>query len=445
MRRLSRISTGAFTAALALLGTHGVAARDYRPATVSHYRVVFSFGRSQGFAPRAGLIADSTGALYGTAAHGGGPWPFGRGVVFKLTPNAGGYTESVIHVFRGYREHDGSIPDAPLIRDAGGSLYGTTYTGGRRLCPEARRTRGLTSCGTVFRLSPAGSGYVETVLYAFRGGTDGANPATSLVADATGALYGTTEQGGVGCYHGNGCGTVFKLTPSSSGYKERILYRFQGFGDGYAPSALIIDAAGALYGTTYTGGPAREGTVFKLTPSAGGYTKSLLYSFGAGGAVDGVDGACPDASLIAGRDGALYGTTVFGGGSQHCGRVGCGTVFALRPAGARYVGHIVHAFSGENGDGFFPSAPVIEGADGTLYGTTFEGGMGAIGFGMVFALAPGSMGYTERVLVDFGDDARGRYPQSGLLDVGGKLVGALPWGGVGRGGPQYGLVFSLAP
>ena len=326
MRRLSRISTGAFTAGLALLGTHGVAARDHRLVTVSHYRVVFSFGRSQGFAPRAGLIADSTGALYGTAAHGGGPWPFGRGVVFKLTPNADGYTESVIHVFRGYREHDGSLPDAALIRDAGGSLYGTTYAGGRRLCPEARPTHGLTSCGTVFKLSPAGSGYQETVLYAFRGGKDGANPATSLVADSFGALYGTTEQGGVGCYSGHGCGTVFKLTPSSSGYKESILYRFQGFGDGYAPSALIIDAAGALYGTTYTGGPAHQGTVFKLTPSAGGYTKSVLYAFrGAGPVPDGCHGAYPDAALIAGRDGALYGTTIFGGGSP-----------ALRSGGLRH-------------------------------------------------------------------------------------------------------------
>jgi uncharacterized repeat protein (TIGR03803 family) len=348
----------------------------------------------------------------------------------------------VIHVFRGYREHDGSLPDAALIRDAGGSLYGTTYAGGRRLCPEARPTHGLTSCGTVFRLSPAGSGYQETVLYAFRGGKDGANPATSLVADSFGALYGTTVQGGVGCYSGHGCGTVFKLTPSGSGYKESILYRFQGFGDGYAPSALIIDAAGALYGTTYTGGPARQGTVFTLTPSAGGYTKSILYAFGTGPTDD---GAYPDAALIAGRDGALYGTTIFGGGFPHCGRVGCGTVFALRPSGAGYVERILHAFSGESGDGFFPTAPVVEGADGTLYGTTFEGGAGGIGFGMVFALAPGSSGYTERVLVDFGDDARGRYPQSGLLDVGDKLVGTLPWGGVGRGGPEYGLVFSLAP
>jgi uncharacterized repeat protein (TIGR03803 family) len=182
--------------------------------------------------------------------------------------------------------------------------------------------------------------------------------------------------------------------------------------------------------------------VFKLTPSAGGYTKSVLYAFGTGSMVD---GAYPDASLIAGRDGALYGTTIFGGGLPHCGRVGCGTVFALMPSGAGYVERILHAFSGESGDGFFPSAPVVEAADGTLYGTTFEGGAGGAGFGMVFALARGSTGYTERVLVDFGDDARGRYPQSGLLDVGGKLVGTLPWGGVGRGGPQYGLVFSLAP
>jgi uncharacterized repeat protein (TIGR03803 family) len=443
-RYSSRILTGAVMAALVFAGTREVGARDdHRPGMGSHYRVVFSFGRSHGFSPKAGLIADSAGALYGTAANGGGSRPFGRGVAFKLTPSADGYTESVIHVFGGYREHDGSLPEAALIRDAGGSLYGTTYAGGRRVCPVVRPSRGLTSCGTVFRLSPIGTGYTETMLYMFRGGNDGANPTTSLVADSAGDFYGTTEQGGgVGCASGRGCGTVFKLTPSSSGYKESIVYRFQGYGDGYAPSALIIDAAGALYGTTYTGGPANHGTVFKLTHSGGGYTKSVLYAFGTGSAVD---GSYPDASLIAGRDGALYGTTIFGGGSPHCARTGCGTVFALIPSSAGYVERIVHAFSGEGGDGFFPSAPVIETADGTLYGTTFEGGKGGVGFGMVFALMPSAAGYTERVLVDFGDDARGRYPQSGLLDVGGKLLGTLPYGGVDRADPEYGLVFSLAP
>lgn len=452
MRRyLSSILPSALIASLALIGVPGTAASDHRPVAVSGYRVVLSFGRHRGYSPRAGLIADSTGTLYGTAARGGGSWPFGHGVAFKLTPNGPGYTESVIHVFGGYRAHDGALPYAALMRDAAGSLYGTTYAGGRRVCPDLRPSPALTTCGTVFKLSPAGSGYVETILHEFRGGKDGANPTTSLIADAGGALYGTTEEGGgVGCYNRRGCGTAFKLTPSGSGYRESVLYRFQSFKDGFAPSALIIDAGGALYGTTYTGGPADQGTVFKLTPSTSGYTKTVLYAFRGAlvpnnpqpGSFAGRDGAYPDAALIAGRDGTLYGTTIFGGGAPGCKLVGCGTVFALMPSGNGYAERVLYAFSGVNGDGFFPSAPVAAAPDGTLYGTTYGGGSDS---GTVFALQPTPAGYAERVVHTFSDDARGGYPQSGLLDVGGTLFGTLAFGGFGHNCPCFGVVFSLVP
>lgn len=159
----------------------------------------------------------------------------------------------------------------------------------------------------------------DAVLYAFRGGSDGAQPAAGLVADKHGALYGTTAVGGVGGSFGNG--TVFKLTPSGRGYTESVLYAFRGGNDGAEPFAgLIADKRGALYGTTaFTGVISGDGSVFKLTPSGNGYTESILYHFQ--GSPN--DGAYPDASLIADENGALYGTTSAGGAA------GIGTVFRL--------------------------------------------------------------------------------------------------------------------
>jgi len=193
-------------------------------------------------------LADGSGALYGTAVVGGDcaiqPL-YGCGVVFKLTPSASGYTFSVLHAFQG--GDDGSWPVAGLIADKNGALYGTTQYGG-----------GSANDGTVFKLTPSRSGYSESVLYAFAGGNDGALPVACLTSDKRGALYGTTSSGGAA-----NSGTIFTLTPSASGYSERVLHTFLGGSDGADPVAgLIIGKTGILYGTTQSGGTYGVGSVF---------------------------------------------------------------------------------------------------------------------------------------------------------------------------------------
>ena len=209
-------------------------------------------GQPDGANSYAGLIMDTSGNLYGTTYGGGAS---GNGAVFKLAPNgSGGYTESVLYSFAG--QPDGAKPQAGLIIDSAGNLYGTTGAGG---------SSGY--YGTVFKLAPNGSGgYTESVLHSFTGGSDGAGPYAGLIMDSGGNLYGTTEAGGGSGYWG----TVFKLAPNGNGgYTESVLHSFAGGSDGAEPTfaGLINDASGNLYGTTSGGEVSNDyGTVFKLTP-----------------------------------------------------------------------------------------------------------------------------------------------------------------------------------
>jgi uncharacterized repeat protein (TIGR03803 family) len=248
-------------------------------------RVLYSFkGGADGANPYAGLLARSGGVFYGTTAAGG--TSAGYGTVFELTPSG----KETLYTFQG--GSDGAQPKAGLIA-AGNVLYGETANGG-----GASACSG--GCGTVYALTPSGSGYTERVIYAFAGGSDGAYPVGGLLLDQSGALYGTTEAGGQASQctgpSESGCGTVFKLTPSGSGYTEGVLYAFAGGDDGADPqSALIADSSGDLYGTTESGGGSSActvpgssgcGTIFKLAPSASGYSESIVYRF-QGGAKDG--------------------------------------------------------------------------------------------------------------------------------------------------------------
>jgi uncharacterized repeat protein (TIGR03803 family) len=220
-----------------------------------------------------------------------------------LTPAAGGtWTEKVLWSFGGGT--DGILPRDWLIFDAAGNLYGTTTTGG------------TSSAGTVFELSPSGGGWTEQVLHAFNG-TDGRNPIAGLIFDAAGNLYGTTNQGGT-----SNLGTVFELTPAAGRtWTEQVLHNFGGGTDGAGPQAgLIFDAAGNLYGTTFSGGSYGGGTVFRLNAQG----EVLLQSF------SGTDGANPVGGLVFDAAGNLYGTTNLGGASSFCSG-GCGTVFEITP------------------------------------------------------------------------------------------------------------------
>jgi uncharacterized repeat protein (TIGR03803 family) len=228
-------------------------------------KVLHNFSGRDGGGPKAGLIFDASGNLYGTTAFGG---DFNFGTVFRLVPvGGGGWTENVLHNFTG--GSDGGVPLSGLVFDSAGNLYGTAYDGG---VTSACVFVASSGCGTVFQLTPMSSGtWNENVLYAFLGGNDGYNPDAGLILDAGGNLYGTTTSGGsLEACDGFGCGTVFEVSPSSSGWIENILHIFTGTGDGENPLAgLTIDTSGNLYGTTEIGeGGGCCGTVFELMPGS---------------------------------------------------------------------------------------------------------------------------------------------------------------------------------
>jgi uncharacterized repeat protein (TIGR03803 family) len=219
-------------------------------------------GGADGSCTVGGLIFDDGGNLYSATNEGGA---YGGGVVFKLTPNSDGtWTESVLYAFTGGA--DGSLPDAPLIFDAQGALYGTVAYGGAR------------GWGGVFKLTPNLDGtWTESTLYAFTGGKDGGHPVTGLIFNATGDLYGTTYWGANrNC--NQGCGVVFKLTPNENGiWTESVLHTFTGGKDGAYPSGwLLFDAVGNLYGATDIGGLYGDGVVFKVAPTSTGGWKTTV-------------------------------------------------------------------------------------------------------------------------------------------------------------------------
>jgi uncharacterized repeat protein (TIGR03803 family) len=328
-----------------------------------------------------------------------------------------GSASKVLYKFKG--GNDGGHPIAGLVFDAAGSLYGTTAEGGGQTCD------GSGPCGTVFELTPNSDGsWTEHVLYRFAGGSDGIGPEAGLTFDGAGNLYGTTVFGGGSANCNGGCGTVFELTPNPDGsWTESVLYRFcqvRKCADGYSPYAgLTLDGAGNLYGTTPYGGASGIGTVFKLTPNAGGsWTESVLHSF-SGFPKDGDE---PFSGVIFDKKGNLYGTA--------------GIVFKLKPnSDGSWTETVLHTFS-KGGS----AAPLVFDSAGNLYGTTADGGTSNAG--TVFKLTPRSNGsWTESVLHSFATHGAAN-PRGGLLsDAVGNLYGTTVNGGAANGG----AVFKLAP
>jgi uncharacterized repeat protein (TIGR03803 family) len=222
---------------------------------------IFNF--TNGGTPNAPLLAPD-GAIYGTTQAGGSSDPNSQGVVYKLSQNSnGGWVETVLHRFTG--GNDGGVPMAGLIMDANGVLYGTASQGG------------LHGYGTVYTLTPNTDGkYTFAWIHAFTGYRAGGNPMSPLLLDAAGDLYGTTSHGGI---HGEcnsiGCGVVFELVKSATGYTESVLHIAQAEINGESPSALVADSAGNLYSSTSSGN-GFPGAVFKLTPTAGGWQETIL-------------------------------------------------------------------------------------------------------------------------------------------------------------------------
>jgi uncharacterized repeat protein (TIGR03803 family) len=368
--------------------------------TGGHWKenVLFSFNGSDGQYPPSALVFGSTGALYGVTVGGGCGGC--TGVVFELAPPAGAggsWTETVLHAFSG--SGNNAAPNGPPLIGPGGTLYATT-----------QGSAGPT--GTAFALLPPaapGGVWTESVLYTFGGSPEGGTPFAGVVSEG-GSLFGTTLYGGDEfCGEGLGCGTVYELTsPAATGgaWTETTIHSFgETSEDGTQPEApLTVGPGGVLYGTTELGGSGvcvtssgpypGCGTVFQLTPPAapgGTWTESILYSFSATGG----GGGGPVAGVVVGADGALYGTTRWGGtATPACPAsyfvvAGCGIVFELTPPsspGGAWTQTVLHSFTGQDGDGAIPIGGLVLSSTGILYGTTSAGG--TAGRGTVFALEP---------------------------------------------------------
>ena len=224
-------------------------------------------------------------------------------VVYKLTPTGGGWTESVLYSFDG--GSDGASPWAGVTLDEAGNIYGTTASGG------------AFGVGTVYELSPSGSGYTKKILHSFQTQSDGSEPYAGVVLDRSGNLYGATQFGGSG-----GGGTAFELSPSGGSWTYTVIYPFVGSGGGHAKGPvgdLAMDNARNLYGTTAGDGAFRYGSVFKLTPGSGGWTYTSLHDF-----TGGSDGQLPRSNVVFDASGNLY-STAYGGVD------GKGVVFEIAP------------------------------------------------------------------------------------------------------------------
>jgi uncharacterized repeat protein (TIGR03803 family) len=420
---VKRLWAFAFALALGASATPRVQAQSFS--------VIYTFtGGSDGGQPLAGLVMDAAGNLYGTTSSGG-TYPSDDGVVFKMTESG---QETVLYTFTG--TPNGAAPEASLLMDSAGNLYGTTYAGGAH------------GFGTVFKLSQSNGVWTETVLYSFAGGTDGANPRASLIMDKEGNLYGTTCAGGAysagtgaTCFVNgplpSGGGTVFEL---NKGGKETVLHSFGAGTDGANPWAGVTrDAEGNLYGTTSAGGANAYGTVFELTPvpvSASNppeYREGILHSF-----TGQEDGDVPYAGLIFGSARTLYGATT--GGGDNVTMPGGGTVFELTRSAEGWNFTVLYALAGWQDSGTYQN--VLLDSKGNIYATThcdYPGGNGTV---YELTNSAGSWNYTT--LYAFCSQSGctdGYFSYSNLVfDSQGNLYGTTQ-----QGGANNGVVFKITP
>jgi uncharacterized repeat protein (TIGR03803 family) len=387
------------------------------------FRVIHNFtGGKDGAYPYAGLIIDQSGNLYGTAFAGGRgtclPQDIGCGTIFKLTHSASGWSFKTVYAFQG--GNDGAGPYDTVVIGPNSSLYGTTVEGGNQTCPSG--------CGVVFELKPPTAACetevcpsTETVLYRFRGNTDGFYPYSNVIFDKAGNLYGTTEQGGTGA--NGGPGTVFELAASKRGWAKRTLYNFsESPGNPY--SGVTFDRAGNLYGTLAQS--SNYGAVYQLSRSGSTWTENIIHTFQAD-----KDGYNPVASVILGKSGNLIGATDSGGPQ------GGGTVYSLRSLKSGWVLTTLYGFPNQ---GTGPWAQLMD-AGGDRYGTT-QGNPSVGTWGTVFKLTHTSSGWKETLLHRFTGGSDGGIPLSTIvLDSHGNLYGTASAGGASN----VGVVFEIRP
>ena len=308
--------------------------------------VLVSFKGSDGASPKAGVIADAAGNLFGTTSAGGTNQ---QGTVFEIAKTRGGYSSTPTTLIN-FSVSNGAAPSGGVIVDAHGNLFGTTSAGGAH------------ADGTVFELVKTPGGYNNSLITLFSFDfTNGATPLAGLIADAGGNLIGTTSRGGA-----YGQGTIFEIIKNPHGY-ARSPINLVSFDSthGAAPAAgVLADTSGNLFGTTSEGGAYGKGTVFEIAKTPDGYADSstTLASFNGDGRVD------PKAGVIVDGAGNLFGTTSAGGAQ------GYGTVFVIAKTPSGYASEPTTLVSFDVANGAAPSSSLISDSDGNLIGTTSEGG-----------------------------------------------------------------------
>ncbi len=417
-RMLSR--TFATALAFAIAFALGVMLITLQPLQAQTFSVIYTYTGGGGSAHAiAGVTIDRHGNLFGTTGWGGGDAP---GTVYELQKTNSNFVYSELKIFGD--GSNGAFPWDPPTIGPNGSLYVTTNNDGAddggtvlNLQPPANICRSI-SCpwnetnlynftrgsdggnpqsgvtfdshgnmyganvndgagyGVVYEMTPKGSGWDYQVIYTFTGGADGANPDSALIFDAAGNLYGEAMTGGLPGCQGFGCGTIFRLSPSGSGWTETTIYSFHDGSDGSEPSGgLIADSAGNFYGATSGSDAINGGTVFELTPSGSNWTFTLIYDLpGAGPG--------PFGGVVRDSAGNLYGAT-WGDGAY-----GDGNVFKLTPTGNGWTFSSIHDFT--NGtDGSNANGGLAIDASGVIYGTTYDGGAPVCGgCGVVFEVTP---------------------------------------------------------
>jgi hypothetical protein len=408
------------------------------------YTIVHTFTVAKG--PDGALTQDGAGNLYGiTQGYSSeGCTPVCGSSVWRLSNSSGRWTPALLHSFSGsFSDPDGAAAEGGVTLDAAGNLYGVTPFGGTA-CSEAGSGGENVGCGVVFKLTHNSNGsFTYSVLHHFDV-SDGFAPTGPLVFDKAGNLYGVTNFGGssTAC-GGNGCGVVYKLTPSSSGpWTETVIHTFGG-PDGSDPSgSLTFDAGGNLYGAAISGAGSGCsamgcGAIFELTPNSDQtWTESILYSF-----TGADDGSNPKGGLVFDAQGNLYGAAGGGAGNQ-------GVIFQLMPnSSAPWTENVIYSFPGTTTGSRLPNGGAPNGvtfdASGNLYGTTFDGGTGydycSSGCGLVFKLTSESGSWNFAVVHAFLD--YGALPESQIfVDPAGHLFGTTI-----LGNKNYGIVFEITP
>jgi uncharacterized repeat protein (TIGR03803 family) len=361
-----------------------------------------------GWAPTGALLQDTEGNLYGATVYGGSsPYcstvfsnDYGCGMIFELTQKG---VLTTLYTFCSQPNcADGALPNGSLVRGLNGNFYGTTQAGGAN-CALGSGGKG---CGTVFEITTAGK---LTTLYSFcsevnsgGGCTDGMSPLAGLALAPSGSFLGTTTFGGTmpDCPAFD-CGTVFEITPAGHLTHLHSFCSETHCADGNRPySGLVLASNGKFYGTTSVGGSttADAGTIFELTS---GEKLTTFYTFCS--QTNCSDGIGPLGGLVQGTDGNLYGTTSEGGASSNCPYTGppitgCGTIFQITLAGNLTT---LYNFCSQSGcsDGEFPKQALMQGTNGSFYGTTYQGGdttcRAGAGCGAVFSLSMGLLPFVQ--------------------------------------------------